>query len=222
MVRTLTSDGPAGAPARLQMTPAWGSLRAASVTLVGMRWRGPLALGALWVSAAAVATAVGLVAVGLVAGEVGGPVSTPLSQDNVQDALAGVTPTSASPRATATATLTPRATSASVTLGALRTVRTRGGVVSARCENRAPNLLYASPAEGWRTERSRDTDVRFERGDQEVVIRLSCSGNRLLVSVRDDDTSSPAPSPDESSDSPEPSDSPDPDETDDSSGSSDG
>jgi hypothetical protein len=165
-------------------------------------------LGALWACAAALATGVGLVAVDRVAGQVGDQVSSPLDDKSVQQALAGVTP---SPTPTASPSPRPRSTAPAVATGALRTVHTRGGVVGARCEEDRPHLVYASPAQGWRTDRSRDTVVRFVSSRQAVTVRLWCVGEDLRSSTRTDDLSppsSPSPSPEPSShesDSPEPS-----------------
>jgi hypothetical protein len=166
-------------------------------------------LGALWACAAALATGVGLVAVDHVAGQVGDQISSPLDDKSVQQALAAVTPgptpTQASPGPR------PRSTTPAVATGALRTVHTRGGVVGARCEEDRSQLVYASPAQGWRTERSRDTVVRFVSSRQAVTVRLSCVGEDLRSSTRTDDLSppsSPSPGPEPSShesDSPQPS-----------------
>lgn len=188
-------------------------------------------LGALWVAAAVLATSVGLVAVHLVAGEVGEQVSSPLSDDDVQGALSSAQPTAASPtrspspRPSPSKTATPTASARPTTTrtaaprqGELRTIRTDGGVVGARCVSSEPRLVYASPAEGWRTERSRDDEVRFVRGDDQVRVRMSCSGTALRAVVENDEAS-PSPSPRESSETPEPEHSDDADETDSAEGS---
>ena len=174
-----------------------------------------MVLGALWVAAAVLATSVGLVAVHLVAGEVGEQVSSPLSDDDVQGALSSALPTPASPTRSASPrpspskaaspASTPRPTttrSAAPPQGELRTIRTEGGVVGARCVSGEPRLVYASPAEGWRTERSRNDEVRFERDEDEVRVRMSCAGTALRAVVETDEAS-PSPSPRESSETPE-------------------
>ena len=166
-------------------------------------------LSALWASAAALATGVGLVAVHLVAGQVGDQVSSPLNDAGVQHALSGVTPTPTP--AAASRTPRPQATSTTAAQGELRTVRTRGGVVGARCEEGQPRLVYASPAQGWRTDRSRDTLVRFVSARQAVTVRLSCAGDTLHASTHTEDLgSSPSPSPTEQPSPHDGSDSPDP------------
>jgi hypothetical protein len=174
-------------------------------------------LGALWAAAAVIATAVGLLAVRLVAGDLGGSVASPLTGEEVQQALSSGTASSTpSTRPTPHGSRTPSPTAGpsrtaaprGVVVGAVRTVRTTGGTVSARCEAGSPELLYATPADGWRTKDSSDTRVRFERGDTRITVRLACSGAVLRTSVTtDDETSSPSPSPrrTEDHDSPSPS-----------------
>lgn len=173
-----------------------------------------MVLGALWVAAAVLATSVGLVAVHLVAGEVGEQVSSPLSDDDVQGALSSAQPNPASPTRSASprpspskaagpaSTPHPTTTRTAAPQGELRTIRTQGGVVGARCVSGGPQLVYASPAEGWRTERSRDEEVRFVRDEDEVRVRMSCSGTALRAVVETDEAS-PSPSPHESSETPE-------------------
>lgn len=188
--------------------------------------RGPLLLGTLWVTAASVATGVGLVAVDLVAGQVGDTVSAPLSQSGILDALSRVPASSPTPSPSPSRSASPSPSASTLVLGPLRTISTVGGEVSARCRDGVPTLLYATPAEGFRTERSSGREVRFESSRREVRVKLSCSARGTLLSeveteVEPVQTRSPRPSPSETdeSESPEPrdddeSDSPEPDESD--------
>ena len=184
--------------------------------------RGPLLLGALWVAAASLAVGVGLLAVDLVAGHVGDDVASPLDDDAVAQALTGASPSAvptAVPTSTASGTPGPRPSAVS---GPLRTVQTRGGVVSARCVAGEPRLVYATPREGYRTERAEDDDVRFRSSERIVRVRMDCQGVRLVAatSTREDErepspepeSRAPAPSPSEE-DSPEPSETPEPRES---------
>lgn len=170
--------------------------------------RGPLLLGGLWAASAALAVGVGLVAVDLVAGEVGEDVASPLSDEAVRGALgtANPSPSRATPSATPSRHAEPDADD-----GPLRTITTTGGVVSARCHEAEPRLVYASPAEGYRTDRSGNELVRFESSRRTITVRLSCDGRQLVSSTRTDEhdepsatpkpaTRSPQPSPTESSD----------------------
>lgn len=177
-----------------------------------MASRGPLLLGALWAAAAALSVGVGLVAVDLVSGEVGEDVGSPLSDDAVRTALGSTTPT---PEPIRSPHAEPDADD-----GPLRTVSTRGGVVSARCTEGEPRLLYATPTQGYRTERAEDDEVRFMSSSRVVRVRMSCSGGQLVASTRTESlprepveaptTRAPEPSPSEHEDethSPEPSES---------------
>ena len=193
-----------------------------------VRWRGPVLLGALWAAAAVLATAVGLLAVRLVAGDLGGSVASPLSGDEVQQALtSGTASAQPSPSTTPRPTRTPQPTAVptvtknpgGVAIGLVRTIRTSGGTVSSRCEGGSPELLYATPADGWRTKDSSDSRVRFERSDVRVVVRMACNGTELRASVttEDEHTASPSPTPRETEDH-DSSPSPSPSESDDHSG----
>lgn len=148
--------------------------------------------------------------------------ASPLSDDAVRDALGTSTPSAG--------VVTPsRHPEPDADDGPLRTVTTRGGVVSARCVERQPSLLYATPAQGYRTDRSSDTLVRFESSRRAVTVTLSCDGLLLRTSTRTESistspaphpsTTAPRPSPSETeSESPEPSRSPSPEKSDDHSG----
>jgi hypothetical protein len=179
--------------------------------------RGPLLLGALWLTAAVTATSVGLLAVHLVGNEVGAQVAAPLNDEGVQQALVSVSPTpTRSPR--------PSEEPADDTgsEGQARTVVTAGGVVSARCTGGRPTLLYATPAEGYRTERGTRTVV-FVGARRQVTLTLTCAGDdlRTATSMQNVGTRSPSPAPvvqPSSHESPEHSEQPEPTSTDSSHG----
>jgi hypothetical protein len=149
--------------------------------------RGALVLGALWVAGAVAATSVGLVAVHLVGNEVGGQVAAPLDDESVQRALSSVSvPPSASE-------MPEREPSHATEDGEAATVTTAGGVVSARCRNGAPRLLYATPADGYRSEPGATT-VRFVDRTRVVTLTMACTATRLTTTTRTDSVST-APSP---------------------------
>jgi hypothetical protein len=153
--------------------------------------RGPLLLGALWLTAAVAATSVGLLAVHLVGNEVGAQIPAPLSDEGVQQALVSVSPT---PSPAATPSEEPADDNSSE--GRARTVVTTGGVVSARCTDGRPRLLYATPAEGYRTERGTRT-VAFVGDQRRVTLTMTCAGDELRTSTSTQrvDTRSPSPAP---------------------------
>jgi hypothetical protein len=185
-----------------------------------MASRPALLIGALWVAAATAATSVGVVAVRLVADQVGDDVSAPLSSTGVRQALSSVTPTpEPAEEPSEEASEEPDDEAAE---GRVRTVTTEGGVVSARCRNAVPRLLYATPADGYRTERTSSagaTLVRFVGPSRQVTLTLTCREDDLRVDKRTDRVGTqPAPSPRETHDAepserPEPSETPEPRET---------
>lgn len=187
--------------------------------LVRMASRHALLIGALWLAAATTATSVGVVAVRLVADQVGDEVSAPLTSTGVRQALSSVGPT---PEATEGPSEDPVEEAFE---GRVRTVTTDGGVVSGRCRGTAPTLLYATPADGYRTERTSSagaTLVRFVGRSRQVTLTLTCREDDLRVDTRTDRIGTrPAPSPTprqtreaEPSERPEASPTPDPQDSD--------
>jgi hypothetical protein len=181
-----------------------------------MASRHALLIGALWVAAATAATSVGVVAVRLVADQVGDDVSAPLSSTGVRQALSSVTPTpEPAEEPSEEASEEPDDEAAE---GRVRTVTTEGGVVSARCRNAVPRLLYATPADGYRTERTSSagaTLVRFVGPSRQVTLTLTCREDDLRVDKRTDRLGTqpaPSPTPRETYD-PAPSERPGPSET---------
>lgn len=178
-------------------------------------------MSALWLAGVTSATTIGLVAVHLVGNDVGDPIAAPLTDNAIQQALRSVPPTAAVPTATdgPTGQGSPAATSSRE--GRLRTVSTSGGVVSARCRDGAPSLLYATPSDGYRTERtstSETTVVRFVGTTRRVTLTLSCREEDLrtdartetLVTTRPAGPTTSGPTPTEDSRTPEPVNSPEP------------
>ena len=175
-----------------------------------MASRHALLICGLWVVAAVGATSVGVVAVRLVDNRVGEQVAAPLTSTGVRQALSSVTP---SPEPTAKPV--PRPTTEPSDEGAARTVTTAGGVVSARCSAGRPRLLYATPADGYRTVRGTSA-VRFAGRSRQVTLTLSCDDDDLRVDTRTDrigTVTSPAPAPTRTSPPPEPSERPEPSDT---------
>lgn len=150
-----------------------------------------------WLVAVAVATVVGMVAVGAIGSGIVSSGERPLSADEVNRRLAQ--PSGTAPSAgpgTAASTSTPPATPASQGQpsaatsppgGPTRVFGTAGGTVIARC---APGVevVSATPAQGYRVEDIEPEDggqrVRFESGETGVEIRLTCAGGEPQSSVR--------------------------------------
>jgi hypothetical protein len=192
-----------------------------------MASRHALLIGALWLAAVTAATSVGVVAVRLVGDQVGDEVSAPLSSNGVRQALSSVSPTpEPSEEPSEEPSDDPSGEPAEEQReGRVRTVTTDGGVVSGRCLGTTPTLLYATPADGYRTERTSAqgaTLVRFVGRTRQVTLTLTCREDDLRVDTRTDRIGTqPAPSATprethdpEPSERPEPSPTPEPRETD--------
>jgi len=131
---------------------------------------------AVWFVAAAAATAVGLMAVGLIGDDlVGG--GEPLSQAEVDQRLANTTssPPATSSTPTSTTTTTPPP-------GAQVPINTEAGVVIAECVPGGVHVVSATPAQGFEFDSDDHDDdtaedhpsVKFSNDDLEVEIRLRC------------------------------------------------
>jgi hypothetical protein len=127
-----------------------------------------VALAAGWTASAAAAVGLGFLAVSFV------------------DASAspGAPPVAASTTGSAGPTATPSGTAAPTTPARLTTGEyvTAGGTVYANCTAGRP-VVAAVPAAGWRVDDSNEPGkVEFDRGDQEVEVRVSCvDGSPVFV-----------------------------------------
>ena len=152
-----------------------------------------------WVAAAAVATAVTLGAVSVIGPGLFGGSTRPLSQADVNDALAEATasaaaaPSTSSPDAGATATLsapasqppTTQPTTAPVPLSAA------GNTVLARCVGDTVEVISWTAAQGYHADgvnqHGREAEVDFESDDSEVKIRVTCASGVPTADVDQDD-----------------------------------
>jgi hypothetical protein len=134
------------------------------------RARPLLAIGG-WILAAAAATAVGLLATGAIGTGITGTTATPLSEQQVDRALARATPAPVPSQPTPTARATPGAVT--------RVLDTPGGTVIARCRGGQATLLSWSPAQGYDSEHIRPgpaptTTLTFDGPDTETQVRVTC------------------------------------------------
>ena len=135
------------------------------------RTRPLLAIGG-WLLAAAAATAVGLLATGAIGTGITGTTATPLSEQQVDRALAHATPTAPSPQPTPTAHATTAA-------GVTRALDTPGGTIIARCRAGQATLVSWSPAQGYDSEHIRPgpaptATLTFDGPDTETRVRVNC------------------------------------------------
>lgn len=162
--------------------------------------RRPLALVAVWVAGALVATAVGVLAVRQVATSVGDDSPPPLSAAGVETALGSASPRAAAAPTTPTAPTTGPATSSPAPTTSpvapppdppapvARSFSSRGGSVGVSCTGSTPELVFASPAQGWAVDEQEvereHVEVRFV-GPGEVRMRVTCSPGGPVVAVED-------------------------------------
>lgn len=130
----------------------------------------PLLAVAGWLGAAAVATAIGLVATGTIGTSITGTTTTPLSQQQVDRALAR-----SSPAPSRQPAVTPPAAPGGVT----RVLDTPGGTIIARCHTGQATLRSWSPAQGYDAENitagpAPIAAITFEAENTEIQVRVNC------------------------------------------------
>jgi len=168
-----------------------------------------------WIGAAVLAVLVGLAAVRVIGDGLTSEAGRPRSQAEVNRELAAqatTTPTSDGAPASsdptaepglepAPATTSVRSTTASASTGSrtapsvgIRSFRTHGGTVVARCRNGRVEIVAMSPLAGFAVhERDEGAQAQAEgefRGTVDdhdrVKVRVSCAGNRPVLAERDD------------------------------------
>ncbi len=173
--------------------------------MTGPSSRATVLLVLVWVGGLLAATSVGVLAVRLVATQVGDPAVAPLSAVAAASgaATAGTVsppapgaarPTPAAPLSQAPTAVPPssRPTTAPVAPApTTRTFTTAAGTLGVQCTGSALRLVYATPAQGWaldeRSVGGTEAEVRFQGAGSRVRVRLSCaSGAPRLVEQRTD------------------------------------
>jgi len=121
-----------------------------------------------WLVAAAVATAVGVVAVRAIGSGIAGDTVRPMSDRQVHAALA-----SGSPR--------PAPSAAGGSGGTVTPVSTAGGDLTVRCVGDQATVLSWTPAQGYRADdiergpSDDDAGLKFESENREIKVKLSCA-----------------------------------------------
>jgi hypothetical protein len=138
---------------------------------------------AAWAAALGAALIVGLTAVGAIGAGLLGPEQQPLTPAEVDARLASAEP--------APPVATPTAAPAPVESGtAPEVIATDGGTVLARCTAGAPEVVSATPAQGFRVQTEDDDGgprVRFRAGNTRFEVNLRCADGRPVADVRTDD-----------------------------------
>jgi hypothetical protein len=135
---------------------------------------------AAWAAAVGAALVVGLTAVGAIGAGLLGPGQQPLTPAEVDARLASADPATPAPG-------TPTAADAQV--GSPEVIATAGGTVLARCTSDRPEVVSATPAQGFRVQTDDDGGprVRFRAGQTRIEVNLTCANGRPVATVATDD-----------------------------------
>ena len=136
---------------------------------------------AAWAAAVGAALVVGLTAVGAIGAGLLGPGQQPLTPAEVDARLASADPATPAPG-------TPIAAGPQV--GSPEVIATAGGTVLARCTGDRPEVVSATPAQGFRVQTEDDDGgprVRFRAGQTRIEVNLTCADGRPVAAVATDD-----------------------------------
>lgn len=131
---------------------------------------------AAWAAAVGAALVVGLTAVGAIGAGLLGPGQQPLTPAEVDARLASADPATPAP---GTAVAAPP-----------EVIATAGGTVLARCTGDRPEVVSATPAQGFRVQTEDDDGgprVRFRAGQTRIEVNLTCADGRPVAAVATDD-----------------------------------
>jgi hypothetical protein len=138
---------------------------------------------AAWAAAVGAALVVGLTAVGAIGAGLLGSAQQPLTPAEVDARLASADPATPAPETAApAASVGPSA--------APEVIATAGGTVLARCTGDRPEVVSATPAQGFRVQTDDDDGgprVRFRAGQTRIEVNLTCANGRSVATVATDD-----------------------------------
>ena len=136
---------------------------------------------AAWAAAVGAALVVGLTAVGAIGAGLLGPGQQPLTPAEVDARLASAEPAAPAPEPPVTA---------GPQVGSPDVIATAGGTVLARCTGDRPEVVSATPAQGFRVQTEDDDGgprVRFRAGQTRIEVNLTCADGRPVAAVATDD-----------------------------------
>jgi hypothetical protein len=139
---------------------------------------------AAWAAAVGAALVVGLTAVGAIGAGLLGPGQQPLTPAEVDARLASAEPAAPAPEPPVTG---PQVGSQ---VGSPDVIATAGGTVLARCTGDRPEVVSATPAQGFRVQTEDDDGgprVRFRAGQTRIEVKLTCADGRPVAAVATDD-----------------------------------
>jgi hypothetical protein len=139
---------------------------------------------AAWAAAVGAALVVGLTAVGAIGAGLLGPAQQPLTPAEVDARLASAEPLPPSE------TVVAPAPAPDGPAGAPEVIATAGGTVLVRCSGGVPEVVSATPAQGFRVQTEDDDGgprVRFRDGGTRIEVNLTCAGGRPVAEIENDD-----------------------------------
>ena len=134
---------------------------------------------AAWAAALGAALVVGLTAVGAIGAGLLGAEQQPLTPAEVDARLASAEPVAPAPQTSAPEVAAPEVIAPEV-------IATAGGTVLARCTGGVPEVVSATPAQGFRVQTEDDDGgprVRFRDGGTRVEVNLRCADGRPVVEI---------------------------------------
>jgi len=138
---------------------------------------------AAWAAALGAALVVGLTAVGAIGAGLLGAEQQPLTPAEVDARLASAEPGAPAPQTAAPEVLAPEMVAPEV-------IATAGGTVLARCTADVPEVVSATPAQGFRVQTEDDDGgprVRFRDGGTRIEVNLRCVDGRPVAGIENDD-----------------------------------
>jgi hypothetical protein len=149
---------------------------------------------AIWLAGAAAATGAGVLAVRLVATQVGDPAVPVLTTKEVTTALSDAPrPSNAVPSPTPSPAASPRPSRqpSQRPVSAPKAFSSQGGSIGVRCRGTVAELVYRTPAQGYALDETATEgevlEVRFTNGRTRARLGVSCtSGAPVLVENRVD------------------------------------
>lgn len=142
---------------------------------------------AAWAAALGAALVVGLTAVGAIGAGLLGAEQQPLTPAEVDARLASAEPVAPAPQTAAPEVAAPEVAAPEAV--APEVIATAGGTVLARCTADVPEVVSATPAQGFRVQTEDDDGgprVRFRDGGTRIEVNLRCAGGRPVAEIEND------------------------------------
>ena len=144
---------------------------------------------AAWAAALGAALVVGLTAVGAIGAGLLGAEQQPLTPAEVDARLASAEPVAPAPQTAAPEAVVPEAVVPEGVVPevvAPEVIATAGGTVLARCTADVPEVVSATPAQGFRVQTEDDDGgprVRFRDGGTRIEVNLRCADGRPVAEI---------------------------------------